>query len=251
MGQRNTCRKEWEDNEMLKGDLRKKQILETSEKLFCEKGYEKTSVQDILNELHLSKGSFYHHFDSKERLLHAMCESHAMAAASLFPRTDGALDGMGRINRVLSAMIPFNGEGLRFLMMIMPVFPMPEGRSIREGYQDALKKAWLPVMTQTLDGVRETREIYCEEPEGIAGICLDLLNDLWCKVSEEIILAETDPNRQNADLGEMMSTIVRYRSVLENILSAPYGSLVLLDVDHLNELSQQVHLHWRVQAEKE
>ena len=45
---------------MLKGDLRKKQILETAEKMFCRDGYEKTSVQDILDVLHLSKGSFYH-----------------------------------------------------------------------------------------------------------------------------------------------------------------------------------------------
>ena len=49
---------------MLKGDLRKKQILETAETLFCRDGYEKTSVQDILDVLHLSKGSFYHHFEN-------------------------------------------------------------------------------------------------------------------------------------------------------------------------------------------
>ena len=54
---------------MIKGDLRKKQILETAEALFTERGYEKTGVQDILDQLHLSKGSFYHHFESKELVL--------------------------------------------------------------------------------------------------------------------------------------------------------------------------------------
>jgi len=229
---------------MLKGDLRKKQILETAERMFCEKGYEKTSVQDILNELHLSKGSFYHHYDSKERLLHAMCENHAAAAAMLFQQSGDAATGTDEVNRTLSAMIPFNGEGLRFLMMILPVFPLPEGRSIRDGYQDALKKAWLPVFTDTLDRARETREIYCDDSAGTAGICLDLINDLWCALSEEIILAETAPDRPAADLGAMMTRIFRYRTALENILSAPYGSLVLLNADDLRELSQEIHSHW-------
>ena len=229
---------------MLKGDLRKKQILETAERMFCEKGYEKTSVQDILNELHLSKGSFYHHYDSKERLLHAMCENHSAAAAMLFQQSGDAATGTDEVNRTLSAMIPFNGEGLRFLMMILPVFPLPEGRSIRDGYQDALKKAWLPVFTDTLDRARETREIYCDDSAGTAGICLDLINDLWCALSEEIILAETAPDRPAADLGAMMTRIFRYRTALENILSAPYGSLVLLNADDLRELSQEIHSHW-------
>ncbi|MBO6092609.1 MAG: helix-turn-helix transcriptional regulator, partial [Oscillospiraceae bacterium] len=58
---------------MLKGDIRKKQILETSELLFSERGYEATGIQDILNLLHLSKGSFYHHFESKEQVLKIIC----------------------------------------------------------------------------------------------------------------------------------------------------------------------------------
>ena len=41
---------------MKKGDLRKQEILQTAEKLFCRKGYEQTSVQDILDQLKTSKG---------------------------------------------------------------------------------------------------------------------------------------------------------------------------------------------------
>ena len=66
---------------MIKGDLRKKQILETAEELFTMKGYEATGVQDILDRLHLSKGSFYHHFESKELVLQTICENRAAKAA--------------------------------------------------------------------------------------------------------------------------------------------------------------------------
>ena len=41
-------------------------ILTTASKLFLEKGYEKTSLQDIIRETGLSKGAIYHHFSSKD-----------------------------------------------------------------------------------------------------------------------------------------------------------------------------------------
>lgn len=46
-----------------------RRILEISSKLFYEKGYEKTSIQDIVNALGMSKGAVYHHFKSKEEIL--------------------------------------------------------------------------------------------------------------------------------------------------------------------------------------
>ena len=54
---------------MRKGDARRASIIEAAERLFYLKGYEDTSVQDVLDELHLSKGGFYHHFESKLSLL--------------------------------------------------------------------------------------------------------------------------------------------------------------------------------------
>ena len=39
-------------------------ILTTASKLFLEKGYEKTSLQDISRETGLSKGAIYQHFSS-------------------------------------------------------------------------------------------------------------------------------------------------------------------------------------------
>ncbi|RSX54089.1 AcrR family transcriptional regulator [Bifidobacterium goeldii] len=46
-----------------------RRILDSARRLFTEKGYEKTSIQDILNDLGLSKGGLYHHFKSKEAIL--------------------------------------------------------------------------------------------------------------------------------------------------------------------------------------
>ena len=50
-------------------------ILDTAFRLFLEKGYEHTSIQDIINNLGgLSKGAIYHHFKSKEDILTAVCD---------------------------------------------------------------------------------------------------------------------------------------------------------------------------------
>lgn len=48
-------------------------ILETAARLFMERGYEHTSIQDIIDNLGgLSKGAIYHHFKSKEEILVAV-----------------------------------------------------------------------------------------------------------------------------------------------------------------------------------
>ncbi|WP_326975424.1 TetR/AcrR family transcriptional regulator [Caproicibacter sp. BJN0012] len=48
-------------------------ILDTSMKLFMSKGYEHTTIQDIIDELgDLSKGAIYHHFKSKEEIIEAV-----------------------------------------------------------------------------------------------------------------------------------------------------------------------------------
>lgn len=50
-------------------------ILDVAFRLFMEKGYEHTSIQDIINQLGgLSKGAIYHHFKSKEDILIAVTD---------------------------------------------------------------------------------------------------------------------------------------------------------------------------------
>ena len=48
-------------------------ILDVACRLFVEKGFEHTSIQDIINNLGgLTKGAIYHHFKSKEDILEAV-----------------------------------------------------------------------------------------------------------------------------------------------------------------------------------
>lgn len=58
-------------------------IVDASVKLFIEKGYEQTTIQDILDALNLSKGGLYHHFKSKEEILEAVKQKRAQYAADM------------------------------------------------------------------------------------------------------------------------------------------------------------------------
>lgn len=51
---------------------RKKHVLQTAKQLFIKNGFQATSIQDILDEAHISKGTFYNYFSSKNECLMAI-----------------------------------------------------------------------------------------------------------------------------------------------------------------------------------
>ncbi len=83
-------------------------ILDVAFRLFMEKGYEHTSIQDIISELGgLSKGAIYHHFRSKDDILMAVtdrmtAQSNQMLAA-IRDRSD--LNGREKLKRIFKESI--------------------------------------------------------------------------------------------------------------------------------------------------
>ncbi len=60
---------------------RQNEILDTAQRLFVEKGYEKCTVNDILNKVGIAKGTFYHYFKSKEEVLDGIIDRAAKQAS--------------------------------------------------------------------------------------------------------------------------------------------------------------------------
>ena len=54
---------------MKKGERRKQELLEIAYMLFLSRGYENTSVDDIIDEAGIAKGTYYYYFESKEQTL--------------------------------------------------------------------------------------------------------------------------------------------------------------------------------------
>lgn len=68
-------------------------ILSTAYSFFIKKGYEKTSVQEIINELGISKGAIYHYFKSKEEILQSVLLSEREKANIYLDKLIQEVDG--------------------------------------------------------------------------------------------------------------------------------------------------------------
>lgn len=62
-------------------EVRREEILAAAYTLFVRHGYDGTTVSMLLDELRLSKGAFYHHFESKEELAQALARRMAAEMA--------------------------------------------------------------------------------------------------------------------------------------------------------------------------
>ena len=59
---------------MKKGERRKQDLLNIAYRMFIQKGYENASVDDIIIEAGIAKGTYYYYFESKEATLEAVIE---------------------------------------------------------------------------------------------------------------------------------------------------------------------------------
>lgn len=228
---------------MKKGELKKQEILRTAEELFCTKGYEQTSVQDIIDRLNTSKGSFYHHFESKESLLAGICAARACRIYSAAEsEAEKYASPLQKLNVLLSGMIPLQGERLRFLMMLLPVFMLPEGKTVRQYYCDALSVQFRDSVRSQIEAGHLAGELYCTDPENASSLILLLINGLWVSITDKIIQAEM--HSAAPDLSGCLKTTDCCRNCIERFLSVPYGSLTLVDLPALRLLAENICNHW-------
>ena len=76
-----------------KGERRKKELLNIAYRMFVQKGYEETSIDEIIAEAHIAKGTYYYYFPSKEATLEEVINMMLS-------------DEVRRAREVLSAPIP-------------------------------------------------------------------------------------------------------------------------------------------------
>ena len=229
---------------MKKGEIKKREILQTAETLFCRYGYEKTSIQNILDILHTSKGSFYHHYASKELLLEEICRIRADAlaekAVALVRKDNSPIENL---NILFSGMMPLSGEKLDFLLMILPVFDMPEGRLICLGYAESISDAFRTMTIREIQRGNENGDIFCPDEQHAADMAFLILNELWYQICLLIIRSEKTESR--IELSGLLNIIGSFRGSLERLLSAPFSSFRLLDLEDMKDLTEQIHHQWK------
>jgi TetR/AcrR family transcriptional regulator, cholesterol catabolism regulator len=73
---------------------RRLELEQAATRLFAERGYHATSMEDLARAMGLRRGSLYTHITAKEELLLATIERGAEAFAAAFPDVDAVGDGM-------------------------------------------------------------------------------------------------------------------------------------------------------------
>lgn len=216
---------------MRKGDTRREQILAAAETLFYERGYEQTSIQDILTALEFSKGGFYHHFDSKLALLEAICslraeESFEVAKAAV---AECAGDPIAALNALLERGGIWREDRLDYIGLLLRVAYREDGVLMREKLKQRMMELTLPLMNQIIaEGVRAGMFILPR-----AGLAGELVLRLSAQLTDEIAFLLASRPGEDC-LPDVLAKLELYRHAVERLLGAPFGSVVLYDLEHMS-----------------
>ena len=129
-------------------------ILDVATHLFAEKGYDATSLQDIINETHLSKGAIYHHFSSKEEIFeaifHRIGAENTTALAKV--RDDETLNGLEKLRAIFKAALFHSNQSL--MLTVTPCLldnPRFLAMQIAQLYELVAPKFIEPILQQGID----------------------------------------------------------------------------------------------------
>ena len=166
-------------------------ILEVSTRLFLEKGYENTSLQDIINELEgLTKGAIYHHFKSKEEIFYAVATKLGEANGQFFidMKNNTTLTGAEKLREVTRLNICSKASSTIIGVISSNLLDNPKflAMQLKSSFYNVVPNYVMPIVEQGInDG-----SITCDKPYELAEIITLLLNT-WLNP----ILFGTDKSR--------------------------------------------------------
>ena len=151
-------------------------ILDAAQRLFLEKGYEATTIQDIVDELGgLTKGAIYHHFKSKEEIMDAVGD-RMFFANDPFKAVRGR-DDLSGLEKLREAVRLHQGDAERTRMTIQAIPIVREPRLLVEMIESN-RRILTPCYLELIqEGIRDG-SIHTQYPREIAEL-LPLLTSLW------------------------------------------------------------------------
>ncbi|NCB93055.1 MAG: TetR/AcrR family transcriptional regulator [Clostridia bacterium] len=195
-------------------------ILNVAEKLFLEKGYDDTSIQDIINGLGgLSKGAVYHHFKSKEDIFNAVGDRYnqPILASMKKVRDNPALTGFEKLKKMFELSLTETDYDIVYnVSPNMLDNPKLLALQIREIFDTVAPLYIQPVIE---DGIKDG-SIQTEYPRELAEVMI-LLTNIWINP----LVVETDTQTK-------INRVFFFNSLLKNM------GIDLLDEKMLNDFVQ-------------
>ena len=210
-------------------EIRKQEVLECAMRLFATQGYEQTSINQIIAELGISKGAFYHHYESKEDLIEALAAMHAEEAMMRVRSVleDETLDAFGRLSMFLSRMRNIKTESaVKLQAAFAPIF-LERNSNLYERTQAAANNVVRPVLAGIIaEGIAD-RTFDAPDAEAAAHIMLYLMGSTRPLVAA--LYASTNQLEVQRNINGLVTRMRYLGTVIDRILGIPEGSIELAD----------------------
>jgi AcrR family transcriptional regulator len=209
-------------------EARKNEILDVAQRLVTlSKGFTGMAVQDILDELRISKGAFYHYFDSKQALLEALIERIASEATPMMNAIvdDPDLPALDKLHEFFGRIARWKADRKEYLMGLLDIWYADENAIVREKLRAALPERYGPLLTRIIRQGIEEGVMSADHPDELGGVIFYMLYDLGYDFAGLL-------RRRASDAGTLeraFGMIATYNDAIERVLGAPRGSLTLID----------------------
>jgi AcrR family transcriptional regulator len=130
-------------------DVRRTEIMQVAEKLFESHGYAKTSVEAIIKQAGIAKGTFYYYFKTKQDILRALVAYKGSEISEYFHSIteETTLTAIEKLQRMLRSP---NKRGIN-ASAVMEIIHKPENRELQEELNVQSVKIIAPLLAQVLE----------------------------------------------------------------------------------------------------
>jgi TetR/AcrR family transcriptional regulator, transcriptional repressor for nem operon len=211
--------------------VKRKEILDAAQRLVYTKGYEQMSIQDILNELKISKGAFYHYFESKNDLLEALVDQMLLEAEPVVrPIVDDPnLTALEKLHRLFDASARWKSARKDYILSLVRVWYADENAIVRQKIQTNSIRWTTPLIEKIVQqGVHEGM-FHTAFPAQTGELVMYLLYHIGDAMVEMIFSSES----KDIELVHAEKMMAASNEALERVLGAPTGSLNLVDRENL------------------
>ena len=161
---------------------RRNEIIETAGKLFEEKGYEQTQVQDIVNEIGVAKGLFYYYFKSKDEVMEELADRYADAIIDAVNKLiDKDISTFEKINRIFQIFIDSAEKKSGIFMGILNV----KNGITHERIFFNVGKKMVPLVTELILSGNDNGECNCSDPKFITEFLVSGLFNIMNQISPD------------------------------------------------------------------
>jgi TetR/AcrR family transcriptional regulator, transcriptional repressor for nem operon len=219
--------------------VRRNEILDVALRLVYTKGYEQMTIQDILDELEISKGAFYHYFDSKSTLLEALIERMIDQASVLLQPIldDPGLPALEKLERYFATAGRWKIEQKDFLIPLLHVWYTDENAIVRQKVSTAGLERIAPLITHLIEQGIQEGIFTTRHTQQVGEVILSMMYNVGDSIGQLLLVGAPGPQL----LQRMEDTVAVYTEAIERVLGAPEGSLHLIEPAILNEWVEALH----------